>query len=140
VVVELRGLEPLTPCLQIAFSTWAKDAELGEGLPTSARGVPPLTTTQRSSHPLAPRYRLSKPSRRTVPLPDPLVQVLREHRVRQEKERITAGSLWRDSPCVFTTTVGTPVEPRNDYRQFKQLLARADLPVLFSPIRWTASG
>jgi len=39
-----------------------------------------------------------------------------------------AGLLSRDSPCVFTTSVGTPVDPRNDYREFKKLLARAGLP------------
>jgi integrase len=80
-------------------------------------------------------------SRRAVALPDPLVQVLREHRVRQEKERITAGSLWRGSPCVFTSTVGTPVEPRNDYREFKKLLARAGLPaVRLHDLRHTAAS
>jgi len=42
-------------------------------------------------------------SKRTIPLPPPLVDALTAHRDRQEKERITAGSLWRGSPCVFTT-------------------------------------
>ena len=67
-------------------------------------------------------------SRRTIPLPAPLVEALRQHLADQEKERITAGSLWRDSSCVFTTPIGTPTDPRNEFRQFKKLLARADLP------------
>jgi integrase len=29
---------------------------------------------------------------------------------------------------VFTTPVGTPIDPRIDYREFKKLLARAGLP------------
>jgi hypothetical protein len=38
---------------------------------------------------------------------------------------------------VFTTTVGTPVEPRNDYRQFKQLLAPS---VRLHDLRHTAAS
>jgi integrase len=37
------------------------------------------------------------------------------------------GRLARSS-CVFTTPVGTPIDPRIDYREFKKLLARAGLP------------
>jgi integrase len=70
-----------------------------------------------------------------------LVEALRQHLADQEKERITAGSLWRDSPCVFTTPIGTPTDPRNDFRQFKKLLARADLPsVRLHDLRHTAAS
>jgi integrase len=80
-------------------------------------------------------------SKRTIPLPGPLVEVLREHAKAQEKERVTAGSLWQDSSCVFTTPIGTSVDPRNDYRQFKKLLARAGLPsVRLHYLRHTAAS
>ena len=53
-------------------------------------------------------------SRRTVPLPGPCVQALRDHRVRQDRERLAAGPKWNDlHGLVFTTTVGTPIEPDN---------------------------
>jgi integrase len=39
-------------------------------------------------------------SKRTIPLPAPLVKALRQHLVDQEKERIAAGSLWLGSTCV----------------------------------------
>ena len=67
-------------------------------------------------------------SRRTIPLSAQLVHALEDHKERQDKERVAAGSLWRGSFCVFTTPVGTPVDPRNDYREFKKLLGRAGLP------------
>lgn len=80
-------------------------------------------------------------SKRTIPLPAPLVKALRQHLVGQEKERITAGSLWQGSSCVFTTLIGTPTDPRNDFRQFKKLLARADLPsVRVHDLRHTAAS
>jgi integrase len=59
----------------------------------------------------------------------------------QEKERVTAGSLRQSNPCVFTTPIGTPTDPRNDFRQFKKLLARADLPsVRLHDLRHTAAS
>ncbi len=67
-------------------------------------------------------------SKRTIPLPAQLVHALEDHQERQHKERIAAGSLWGGHPCVFTTSTGTPVDPRNDYREFKKLLGKAGLP------------
>ena len=61
-------------------------------------------------------------STRTVPLPAMGVRVLREHRDRQAKERANAGRLrWQDTDYVFTSTVGTPLEPRNVSRDFRAL-------------------
>jgi integrase len=80
-------------------------------------------------------------SKRTIPLPAPLVEALAEHRDRQDKERATAGSLWQGSPCVFTSPIGTPVDPRNDFREFRKLLARAGLPpVRLHDLRHTAAS
>lgn len=67
-------------------------------------------------------------SKRAIPLPKQLVAALRVHQAQQGKERITAGSLWQGSACVFTTPIGTPIDPRNDNRQFKKLLSKAGLP------------
>jgi integrase len=66
-------------------------------------------------------------SRRTVPLPRSAVDTLRAHRIRQSEERVTAGAVWRDNGLVFTTEVGTPLEPRNVLRRFELLAQRAGL-------------
>lgn len=55
----------------------------------------------------------TRTSRRTVPLPDPVVEALRAHRVAQGKERLAASAEWVDTGMVFTTTVGTPIDPDN---------------------------
>jgi hypothetical protein len=41
--VELRGLEPLTPCLQIGLSTHGQGADLVSKLSVSIREVPLVT-------------------------------------------------------------------------------------------------
>ena len=35
---------------------------------------------------------------------------------RQDRARDDAGEFWEEWGLVFTTAVGTPVSPRNDYR------------------------
>jgi hypothetical protein len=44
------------------------------------------------------------------------------------EERLAAGDRWRDSGLVFTTALGTPIEPRDLHRRFKAMLKKAELP------------
>lgn len=67
-------------------------------------------------------------SRRTVSVPEVVVTALRAHRTRQLMERLVAGSRWADSGHVFTTTIGTPIEPAAVTRAFHAVLERAGLP------------
>ncbi len=67
-------------------------------------------------------------SRRTVPLPRSAVAALREHRKRQTEERLTAGPVWERTGLVFTSEVGTALEPRNVLRRFEAIAERPDCP------------
>lgn len=66
-------------------------------------------------------------SRRSLNLPGRLVEVLRAHRLRQLEERLAAGERWHHQGLVFTTTVGTPIDPHNRRRSFVSLCKRAGL-------------
>ncbi|MGY1794737.1 tyrosine-type recombinase/integrase [Geodermatophilus sp. SYSU D00525] len=66
-------------------------------------------------------------SRRTVPLPRSAIETLQVHRTRQLEEQRTAVGAWQDHGLVFTTEIGTPLEPRNVLRRFEVLAARASL-------------
>jgi len=65
-----------------------------------------------------------------LPLPRPVVNALRRHLDRQavERERLTEIGAWKETGYVFVSTVGTPIEPRNLVRQFKEFLVKAGLP------------
>ena len=58
-----------------------------------------------------------------------MVQALRQHRARQEKEKQDVGSEYRDYGLVFCTPLGTPVNHDNvAKRDFKRVLKAAGLP------------
>ncbi|MCX8073049.1 MAG: site-specific integrase, partial [Candidatus Binatia bacterium] len=83
----------------------------------------------------------SERSRRMLPLPSFLVEVLRVHRKRQRQMRLLAGSRWKDTRFVFTTTVGTPMDPRRVGRLFHRALEKAGLPrKRFHDLRHTAAS
>ena len=64
---------------------------------------------------------------RTINVPEPVVDSLRRHHVRQKEERAAAGAAWNDRGLVFCTPIGTPVDPDNQRRSFAELTERAGL-------------
>jgi integrase len=80
----------------------------------------------------------TRKSRRTLPLPPPVLTALREQRTRQAADRLAAGSSWADNDLVFATALGTPIEPRNLVRQFYGVRERVGLgTVRFHDLRHT---
>src|SRR5690242_10265299 len=69
---------------------------------------------------LEPTVLAAQRGKRTIPLPGQLVTALEDHRPRQAKGAGGGRVALRDSGCVFTTPIGTPVDPRNDFREFRK--------------------
>lgn len=82
----------------------------------------------------APKTRRSE---RPVPLPAVCVDALRRRRDLQMEERHAVGERWQDSGLVFTTRLGTPIEPRNLNRHFYPIRERLELDVRFHDLRHT---
>lgn len=79
-------------------------------------------------------------SRRTLNIPQVVLSELIAQRRRQEEERALAGSRWKDSGYVFTTGIGTPLEPRNVERAFLEIVKAAELPrIRVHDLRHTAA-
>ncbi|MGI9576664.1 MAG: tyrosine-type recombinase/integrase [Microthrixaceae bacterium] len=66
-------------------------------------------------------------SHRTLPMPDLCVGALRSHRQGQLEERLKAGPDWVDTDHVFTTPIGTPVDPDNLTKAFHRLCDEAGI-------------
>ncbi len=80
-------------------------------------------------------------SRRTLSVSGTLVSILKAHRLSQYKARLIAGSEWSDNGLVFTTSIGTPIEKSNLYRDFKGILNDAKLPsIRFHDLRHSTAS
>lgn len=66
-------------------------------------------------------------SRRNVPLSPAVVAMLRKHRTAQKAEKLRAGNQWQESGLVFTTELGTPVDPRNLLRVVEAAAKKANV-------------
>ena len=69
-------------------------------------------------------------SRRTVPLPDLCRRALTEHRARQLEEADASLHPWPPVELVFTTVIGTPVDPANFSRTFARWCREAGVPAV----------
>jgi len=72
-------------------------------------------------------------SRRTLGLPQAVVEALREHRVRQDEEKAAAGEMWREHNLVFTTAVGTELDAANVRRSFRSMCEAAGIGEGWAP-------
>jgi len=66
-------------------------------------------------------------SRRSIPLPEVATAALSAHRAAMTSEADAQGRTLESDGLVFTTSIGTPLEPRNVNRSFTALLAKAGL-------------
>jgi integrase len=76
------------------------------------------------------------PVARVIGIPSFVVTALREHAVQQRAEKKHAGSQWRQFPhpeggladFVFRQVDGAPIDPRQDWGEFQDILAAAGVP------------
>ena len=73
---------------------------------------------QRVSRQLLHRETKTAHSDATLPLPGLCVTALRLRQAGQEKAKADAGKVWQADRLVFTTGLGTPIEPRNFNRSW----------------------
>jgi integrase len=78
---------------------------------------------------------------RSVKLAERAVKALKNHRERQSEELLRLGTPSQNNNLVFTSTVGTPLDPSNfTYHTFRPFLKRAGLPkIRFHDLRHTCA-
>ena len=65
--------------------------------------------------------------RRSIPLMDSLIPILKAHKERQDIEKSQAGSAWNERNLVFCSTVGKVIEPRRIAVEMERLTKMAGL-------------
>jgi integrase len=82
----------------------------------------------------------SAAGKRTVAMPRPLLDALRQHRTAQLEERLAAANVWQDHGLVFAQPNGRPLDPRSDHRAWRALLTTAGVrPTKLHDARHTAA-
>jgi integrase len=72
-------------------------------------------------------------SRRTLRLPEAVVDALEAHRLKQAEDRLLAGGLWHDQGLVFASAVGTPLDPSHVRRSFRKVCEDAEIGPNWTP-------
>ncbi len=81
----------------------------------------------------------TKSGKRKIKLGHASLQSLAEHLKRQKLEKAAAGDEWQENDMIFPTTIGTLLDARNLYRDFKEFLTQAGLPdIRFHDLRHTS--
>ena len=75
-------------------------------------------------------------SRRTIPVPQQVMDALRDHQKHQGEAKELAGAAYADTGLVFANALGKGLDPRSFTRLFERLLDKAELPrVSFHDLR-----
>ncbi|GAB3456791.1 site-specific integrase [Kineococcus endophyticus] len=68
----------------------------------------------------------TRKSRRTLALPQRCIEALHAQREQQHCDRVMAGARWVETGLVFTSKVGTPLDPSHVRRDFRAAIAPAE--------------
>jgi integrase len=96
-----------------------EDVDLGAGTMTVRHGLHRVDGKLRLMETKTAR------SQRTIPLPAPVLATLKAHLTAQERERTQLGERWPSSGFVFTTPIGTPIDPDNCSKLVRAALKQA---------------
>jgi len=111
---------------------WA-DINWEDGTITIAQQYTDVNGRAFRSTPKTPR------SRRAIPIPEDLLELLRDHYAWQRKHAAECAE-WHEHGLVFPSEVGTPLEPSNVNRLHNTMLENAGLPrITVHDLRHTAS-
>ena len=104
---------------------WAFD---GEDVDFENRTLRVNQSLARVNHELVFSEPKTKQSRRVLDLPESLTAKLKEHQVRQREQMMKNRKTWIETGLVFTSEIGTPVDPRDVKRHLDPILKQAGLP------------
>ena len=144
-LLEAAGGDRLEALYVLAIHTGMRQGELlglkWENVDLAANAIRVRHTLLRTKGRVVLGEPKTKKSRRTVRLTGAASRALEEHLERQLKVMDRLGDLYRDQGLVFTTEVGTPINPSNlRKRSFASLLQKAGLPRLrFHDLRHTCA-
>lgn len=127
----VRG-DPMEPLFVLAIATGLRQSELlgllWSDLDLAERKLSVRRQLQRRSGGYELVEPKTEPSRRSIPIPMVVVELLGCHRLKQEAQKQAAKGEWGEWDLVFTTPLGQPINHTVAFRHFQRVLHRAGLP------------
>jgi integrase len=82
----------------------------------------------------------TKSGNRTIPITDDVVRELKQHKILQGEDRLALGEAYQDNDLLGCNGIGNPIDPRNLFRDFKEIIEEAGIPeIRFHDMRHTFS-
>lgn len=83
----------------------------------------------------------TRSGRRTIQLGKGTLDTLHKHFAQQQQQKVSVGHRWQDCNLIFSSKIGSPLDPSNLRLDFKHVIKRAGVPrVRFHDLRHTAAS
>ena len=80
----------------------------------------------------------TKNSNRTIPIPNDILNKLKEHKKNQNKQRLFIGEAYINNNYVFADDIGNPIDDKRPGRNLKSILTKLSIePIKFHALRHT---
>ena len=114
------------------------DIDFNTGILTVNRTLSRVKNQTTSKYEVIEQTPKTKNSNRTIPIPNDILNKLKEHKKNQSKQRLFVGEGYINNNYVFTDDIGNPIDDKRPGRNLKSTLAKLSIePIKFHALRHT---
>ena len=114
------------------------DIDFNTGILTVNRTLSRVKNQTTGKYEIIEQTPKTKNSNRTIPIPNDILNKLKEHKKKQSKQRLFVGEGYINNNYVFTDDIGNPIDDKRPGRNLKSILAKLSIePIKFHALRHT---
>ena len=114
------------------------DIDFNTGILTVNRTLSRVKNQTTGKYEIIEQTPKTKNSNRTIPIPNDILNKLKEHKKNQSKQRLFVGEGYINNNYVFTDDIGNPIDDKRPGRNLKSTLTKLNIePIKFHALRHT---
>ena len=114
------------------------DIDFNTGILTVNRTLSRVKNQTTGKYEIIEQTPKTKNSNRTIPIPNDILNKLKEHKKNQSKQRLFVGEGYINNNYVFTDDIGNPIDDKRPGRNLKSTLVKLSIePIKFHALRHT---